>query len=146
MAARGMTATSGRSCDNVTGKWKSATRPPAAFFRMSRSALSFVTSTKPIDLELLGLHLPMSRERPCRRRSKLLHPFAQHVLVDIEVPCRWAALTPRSRTSRTASTLNSRLNFRLSSATSGVNGCRTRRRKGLGLPAHLVAANPSVFS
>ena len=30
----------------------------------------------------------MSRERPCRRRSKLLHPFAQHVLVDIEVPCR----------------------------------------------------------
>src|SRR6476619_5411289 len=30
----------------------------------------------------------MSRERPCRLRSKLLHPFAQHVLVDIEVPCR----------------------------------------------------------
>ena len=34
------------------------------------------------------LGLPMSRERPCRRRSKLLHPFAQLVLVDFEVPCR----------------------------------------------------------
>lgn len=66
------------------------------------------------DLDLLGAHLAMARERTGRRLRQLSHPASQHALGHIEVAGRaCATATPRSITSFTASSLNSRLNVRL---------------------------------
>lgn len=46
-----------------------------------------------------------------RIRRQLAHPFAQHILVDIEVAGRLHHRNARSFTSLTASSLNSRLNL-----------------------------------
>src|SRR5271168_2205208 len=52
---------------------------------------------EPVDLQLLGLHLTVSGKRLLRIRAKFLHPFAENVLVDVDVPGRlshaYASLT-----------------------------------------------------
>jgi len=53
-------------------------------------------------------------KRLLRIRAELLHPLAQHVLVDAQIACRLP--NGNARTSLTASTLNSRVNRRLSIA------------------------------
>src|SRR4029077_1218127 len=41
-----------------------------------------------LDLKLLRLHLAMPRKRLLRIRAELLHPLAQHVLMDGQIACR----------------------------------------------------------
>ena len=43
---------------------------------------------KPLDLKLLGLHLAMARKRLLRISGKLPNPFAQHILVKVEITGR----------------------------------------------------------
>ena len=43
---------------------------------------------KPFDLLLLGLHLPVPRKRMNRIGAEFLHPFAQHVLIEVEIAGR----------------------------------------------------------
>jgi hypothetical protein len=45
-------------------------------------------ATETIDLQLLGPHLAVPRECVSRIGGKLLHPFAQHVLVHIQIASR----------------------------------------------------------
>src|SRR5258705_10421886 len=70
------------------------------------SAIDF--APEPLDLLLLGLHLPLARKGLRRIGAELLDPFPQYILMNVEVPGGLAADTPRSFTSLTASTLNSR--------------------------------------
>lgn len=53
--------------------------------------------------------------------AELLHPFAQNILMNVQVTAGSHHRPPRSRTSLTASILNSRLNFRPSSPTCGFH-------------------------
>src|ERR1700722_19466301 len=68
---------------------------------------------EPVDLQLLGLHLTVPRKRLLRICAKFLHPFANNVLVDVEVPRRlshaYASLTHQAY----RLDLDSRLNLRL---------------------------------
>ena len=56
---------------------------------------------------------------PARSGAELPRPFAQHVLVHVQVMRSLRHRDPGSLTSFAASSLNSRLNFRLCTATSG---------------------------
>lgn len=62
---------------------------------------------------LLRLHLPMTGKRMLRIGRQLAHPFAQHILVEIEVAGSLGHRNARSLIDLTASSLNSRLNFLL---------------------------------
>ena len=54
---------------------------------MSRSAFSFGDlAPQPLDLQLLGLRLAMAGEGLNGIGAELLHPFAQHVLMNVQVP------------------------------------------------------------
>src|ERR1700722_880273 len=68
---------------------------------------------EPVDLQLLGLHLTVPRKRLLRIYAKFLHPFANNVLVDVEVPRRlshaYASLTHQAY----RLDLDSQLNLRL---------------------------------
>lgn len=74
---------------------------------------------QPLDLLLFGLHLPMAGKGLNRIRTELLDPFAKHVLVHVQGTGNLCCRHPRSLTSLTASSLNSRLNLRLCMATFG---------------------------
>ena len=56
---------------------------------MSRSAFSFCNfAAQPLDLGLLGLHLPLARKGLRRIGRKLPHPIAQHVRVQVQITRR----------------------------------------------------------
>ena len=55
----------------------------------------------------------MAGEGLSRVGAELLNPFAQHILMNVQVSGSLCRRYPRSLTSFTASILNSRLNFRL---------------------------------
>ncbi|MBB3981714.1 hypothetical protein GGR44_001361 [Sphingobium fontiphilum] len=57
------------------------------------------------------LHLAVRWKGTPRIGGELPYPFAQHVLVHIHIASSLCHRTPRSRTNRTASSLNARLNF-----------------------------------
>ena len=65
------------------------------------------------DLQLLRLHLTVTRNAVTRIGGKLLNPFTQHVRMHIQIELRLGNRHPRPRTTFTASNLKSRLNFLL---------------------------------
>ena len=65
---------------------------------MSRSAFNLATlPAQALDLQLLRLHLAVARKRLPRIGGKLLHPFAQHILMHVQITCLPAQLLPRVR-------------------------------------------------
>ena len=85
----------------------------AAFFRISRSAFSLTTSRRRRSISSCSGFIWPWPGKACRVGAVLLHPLAQHVLVDVQVAAGLRRRSPRSRPACTASILNSRLNFRL---------------------------------
>jgi hypothetical protein len=67
-----------------------------------------------VDLKLLGLHLPETWKHLLGISLQLLQPTPQHVVIDIKITRRLHNRNATSLTRLTASSLNSRLNFLLS--------------------------------
>ena len=66
-----------------------------------------------------GLHLSVAGKGLHGIGAEFLHPFAQNILLNVQVTGGLRCRHPRSLTSLTASILNSRLNLRLRITTSG---------------------------
>lgn len=59
----------------------------AAFFGVALRLHPSQLAAQPLNLSLLGLHHPMPRKRRPQVRRLLPHPFAQHLLVQVQIAC-----------------------------------------------------------